>query len=60
VRNHSGDPVPVTLVDENVRRDRIDSFDEFSAPSGGLCRIRGLDLMPIIMDLIGVAEKYGA
>jgi len=60
VRDHTGDPVPLLICGEGVRRDDVKRFTEFDAPKGGLCRIRGLDIMPILMDLIGNAEKFGA
>lgn len=60
VKGHSADPVPVTLVGEPVRTDEVNEYDEFSAPKGGLNRIRGLDLMPSLLDLAGKAEKFGA
>jgi 2,3-bisphosphoglycerate-independent phosphoglycerate mutase len=30
------------------------------AAKGGLCRIRGRDIIPILMDLTGRSEKFGA
>ncbi len=59
-KEHTGDPVPIVIVHEGVRVDDVKSFDEFSACKGGLCRIRGLDLMNIVTDLIDRAEKFGA
>ena len=58
--DHSGDPVPVTVFGEGVRVDDVSSFDERSVAKGGLGRIRGRDLMPILMSLANRAEKYGA
>ncbi len=60
VRDHSGDPVPVVICGEGVRKDDVKSFNELTCYKGGLCRIRGLDLVPILLDLAGVAKKYGA
>ncbi|MBE8540537.1 2,3-bisphosphoglycerate-independent phosphoglycerate mutase [Geoglobus acetivorans] len=60
VRDHSADPVPVMIVQEGVRRDEVKAFNEFEVYKGGLCRIRGEDLMNIILDLIGKAKKFGA
>lgn len=59
VKNHSGDPVPVAICGPGVRTDDVKSFDEFSCARGSLGRIRGLDLMPIILDLMDKSEKYG-
>ncbi len=59
IKRHSGDPVPVVMKGEGVRRDEVKRFDELSAASGGLCRIRGLDLIPILADLMGYYVMYG-
>lgn len=42
---HSGDPVPVTMVGETVRRDDVERAGERPASRGGLGRIRGRDLL---------------
>lgn len=60
VKDHTADPVPLTIVCEGVRSDEVEKFSEFHAYRGGLCRIRGMDLMNIVLDLIGKAKKYGA
>ncbi|MDD1657829.1 MAG: 2,3-bisphosphoglycerate-independent phosphoglycerate mutase [Methanomicrobiales archaeon] len=60
VRDHSGDPVPVVIRGEGVRVDTVQRFDELSCAAGGLHRIRGADLMPILLDLMNRAHKYGA
>jgi 2,3-bisphosphoglycerate-independent phosphoglycerate mutase len=60
VRDHSADPVPVMISGEGVRTDGVERFGERSCAHGGLHRIRGQDLMPIILDLIGRSHKYGA
>ncbi len=60
VMDHSGDPVPIIIRGPGVRIDSVAAFDEISTASGGLCRIRGGDLMPILVDLINRSEKYGA
>jgi 2,3-bisphosphoglycerate-independent phosphoglycerate mutase len=60
LREHSGDPVPFLIHGPGVRIDRADSFSEFSAAQGGSNRIRGLDLMPTLLDLLGKGTKFGA
>jgi len=59
-RNHEGDPVPIAMTGPCVRRDDVEEFDERACAKGGLNRIRGMDLMPILMNLIGKAKKFGA
>ncbi|MEE8167984.1 MAG: 2,3-bisphosphoglycerate-independent phosphoglycerate mutase [Candidatus Hydrothermarchaeales archaeon] len=58
--DHTGDPVPLTIVGPEVRSDEIEKFNERSAAKGGLGRIRGRDLMPILVDLMNKSEKFGA
>jgi 2,3-bisphosphoglycerate-independent phosphoglycerate mutase len=60
VQNHSGDPVPLAIVGKGVRVDDAEKFDESSLASGGLGRIRGKNLLPIMLDLAGKSEMYGA
>ncbi|HEU13182.1 MAG TPA: 2,3-bisphosphoglycerate-independent phosphoglycerate mutase [Euryarchaeota archaeon] len=59
VKDHTGDPLPVMVVTEGIRRDGIDQFDEISAARGSL-RIRGSDVMNILMNYSERAEKFGA
>lgn len=58
--DHSGDPVAITFWGEGVRTDRCEHFDERSVTAGGLGRIRGIDVMKIITQLMNVQEKFGA
>jgi len=58
--NHEGDPVPVAITGPYVRRDDVETFGERSCAKGGLNRIRGIDLMPIIMNLLDKTAKFGA
>ena len=60
VRDHSGDPVPLVLNGPCLRRDNVRTFDEIACARGGLGRIRGTDLLNILLDLAGRAEKFGA
>jgi len=56
---HEGDPVPVALAGPEVRRDGVETYDELSCAQGGLCRLRGKDLMPVLMNLLGKVERFG-
>lgn len=60
VRDHSADPVPVTIMGPGVRVDAVRVYDEISAATGGLNRIRAIYLMPILMDLVNRTKKFGA
>ena len=59
IKRHSSDPVPIVIKGEGVRKDGITKFDEISAASGGLGRIRGVDLVPILSDFMGFYKMYG-
>ena len=60
VKNHSGDPVPVIIRGPEVRTDDVTEFSERACAKGGLNRIRGADVMNIMMDLMNYAHKFGA
>ncbi len=60
IKDHSADPVPVLIYGEGVRVDEVKAFGERSCAQGGLCRITGAGLLPIALDLINKAHKYGA
>ncbi|MFN4133142.1 MAG: 2,3-bisphosphoglycerate-independent phosphoglycerate mutase [Candidatus Hadarchaeales archaeon] len=60
VRDHAGDPVPVMIYGAGVRVDDVQEFGERSVAKGGLGRIRGKDLLPTMIDLMGKSKKFGA
>ena len=60
VRDHSGDPVPLVIWGPDLRGDEVQAFHERASMRGGLGRLRGGDLMPILTQLMGVQEKFGA
>ena len=58
--DHTGDPVPIVITGPEVRVDEVKKFNERSAANGGLCRIRGNNVMDILMDLMNISTKFGA
>lgn len=58
--NHEADPVPIILAGPGVRTDDVKEFSERACARGGLHRIRGMDLMPIMVNLLGKSIKFGA
>jgi len=58
--DHTADPVPMIIHGPEVRVDDVKQFSEFEAHKGGLCRIRGSDVMDILMDLMNNSTKFGA
>jgi 2,3-bisphosphoglycerate-independent phosphoglycerate mutase len=60
LREHSADPVPLTISGGGARVDGVREFDEISVASGALGRMRGMDLMPIMLGIADRAKKFGA
>ncbi len=60
VRDHSGDPVPVAIYAPTIRRDHVRRYDEYSCSRGILGRIRGVDLIKIVLDQMNRPLKWGA
>lgn len=59
IGEHMGDPVPLAIMGPDVRRDWVERFDELSCARGALNRIRGIDLMPILMNYLGRSPLFG-
>jgi len=59
VRDHSGNPVPLLLNGPGVPSSSVSKFSENAVSRGNLGRLHGLDLMPIIVDYLGKAKKFG-
>jgi 2,3-bisphosphoglycerate-independent phosphoglycerate mutase len=59
-RNHEGDPVPIAVCGPYVRRDSVREYSERTCAEGGLNRIKGADIMRILMNFIGRASKFGS
>jgi len=60
VMDHTGDPVPIIINGPGIRVDDVKTYNERAASNGGLCRIRGSDVMNILMDLLNKSTKFGA
>ena len=60
VGDHTGDAVPLVICGPEVRTDEVQEFTERTVVRGGLSRIMGRDLMPILLDLMNKSEKFGA
>lgn len=59
LKAHSGHEVPI-LVCGGERADDVLRFDEISCAKGGLGHIRGKDVLPLILNITGHAQKYGS
>ncbi len=60
LKKHSYEPVPIVIAGPGIVMDDVKRFGERSCSKGGLHRIRGLDLMPIIASHTGFSKLYGA
>ncbi len=58
-KGHSGHEIPI-LVYRGERVDSVKKFDEISCMAGGLGHIRSRDIVPLILNVTGRAEKYGS
>jgi len=60
LKKHSGDPVPLMMVGDGlVRTDDVTAFGERPCAQGALGRLTGLQLMPEIINLLGLAKLIG-
>ena len=60
LRRHTADPTPITISSAEVIRDGVSRYNERAAYRGGLGHIHGRHIMPVLLDLMGKAEKFGA
>jgi 2,3-bisphosphoglycerate-independent phosphoglycerate mutase len=58
--DHSADPVPLLAYTEGGRKDEVSQYDEMAVTKGSLGRIRGVDVLPLLLDLANRTEKFGA
>jgi len=56
---HSGDPVPLLLFGEGAYADRVSAFGERACVDGGLGQFEGRDLMPMMLDRVGLTRYLG-
>jgi 2,3-bisphosphoglycerate-independent phosphoglycerate mutase len=56
---HTGDSVPISIRGKTVRVDSVQWYSEIDCAQGGLGRIKGVNLLPILMDLAGKSKKFG-
>ena len=56
---HSGEPVPVVISGETIRRDLISVYDEVSAACGSLGLMRNTEVMKVIVNALDKAKLQG-
>ncbi len=60
LKKHSGDPVPLMMIGQGrVRTDAVTAFGERACARGGMGRLTGLQVMPEIINLLGLAHLIG-
>jgi len=60
IGNHTGEPVPIMFWGGRTRKDDVNHFDEISCTKGGVGRIRGRDVVPILMNQALRTKIFGA
>lgn len=60
LRRHTADPTPISIAYTEALRDGVQHYSEREVLRGGLGRIKGIEVMPILMNIIGRAEKFGS
>jgi 2,3-bisphosphoglycerate-independent phosphoglycerate mutase len=58
-RKHTGDSVPITFASTQVVVDGVKSFNEKAVSHGGLHRILGKNVMPILQNVIMKPQRIG-
>jgi len=56
---HSGEPVPLTIFGQGVRRDAVRRFDEIQVAGGALGMVRGSELMHLVLNHLDRAKLVG-
>jgi 2,3-bisphosphoglycerate-independent phosphoglycerate mutase len=60
LKRHSGDPVPLMMIGDGlVRTDAVTTFGERACARGGMGRLTGLQVMPEIINLLGLSKLIG-
>ena len=57
---HTADPPPIMITGPSVFKDEEGMFTERAARKGMLHRIRGNDILPILLDYMDKTKKFGA
>lgn len=60
VGDHTGEPVALEIWGPHVRTDQVASYGERPSAMGGINRVVGTDLMPMLTSLMLRQEKFGA
>ncbi len=58
--DHSGDSVPVAFFGYGTRPDDVERYGERPCAKGSLGHLRGMEIMNVMLNFAGRAEKFGA
>ncbi|MHA1632019.1 MAG: 2,3-bisphosphoglycerate-independent phosphoglycerate mutase [Candidatus Freyarchaeota archaeon] len=60
LRRHTEDPTPITMAGAGIPPDGVSRYSEKAARNGSLGRISHKDVMPILLDLMGITnDRFG-
>ena len=60
LKKHSGNPVPIMMAGDGlVRPDDVTAYNERVCGRGAMGRLTGLQVMPEIINLLGLAKLIG-
>ena len=60
LKRHSGDPVPLMMIGDGlVRPDHVSQYGERPCAQGAMGRLLGLQIMPEIINLLGLSKLIG-
>ncbi len=60
LKRHSGDPVPLMMIGDGlVRPDHVAQYGERPCAQGAMGRLTGLQIMPEIINLLGLSKLIG-
>ena len=60
LKTHSADPAPLLIYGPGIRVDPVTNFSERSCAHGATGRIKGIELVPELLNLAGRSRIYGA
>ena len=58
--DHSGDSVPIAFFGYGTRPDDVDVYGERACAKGSMGHLRGMEVMNVMLNFAGRAEKFGA
>ncbi|MFO8081972.1 MAG: phosphoglycerate mutase, partial [Armatimonadota bacterium] len=58
--DHSGDAVPLAFFGYGTRPDDVERYGERPCAKGIMGRLRGMEIMDVLLNMGGRAEKFGA